>query len=79
MGTSRQERVDAISALTFASLMFHNREPITNVSKTMGHASPAITLSIYAHMIPTEDDGSARRLDQLIAFGGSSAAQSGSS
>ena len=63
---------------TFASLMFHNREPVTNVSKTMGHASPAITLSIYAHMIPTEDDGSARRLDQLISFGGRNSAQVGS-
>jgi integrase len=30
----------------FASLMLHNREPIMRVSAALGHASPAITLSV---------------------------------
>jgi hypothetical protein len=53
---------------TFASLMLHNGEPITRVQAALGYASPAITLSVYAHIIPVEDHGAARRLDELIAF-----------
>ena len=53
---------------TFTSLLLHNREPITRVQAALGHASPAITLPVYAHLIPTEDDGAARRVDELIAF-----------
>jgi integrase len=53
---------------TYASLLLHNREPITRVSAALGHASPAITLSVYAHMIPMQDDGAAMRLDNLIGF-----------
>jgi len=48
--------------------MFHNREPITRVAAALGHSTPAITLLVYAHIIPTEDSGAAQRLDQLIGF-----------
>jgi integrase len=53
---------------TCASLLLHNGELITRVQAILGHASPAITLSVYAHILPTKDDGAARRLDQLIGF-----------
>lgn len=40
---------------TFASVMLDSGQPITAVSKWMGHANPAITLRIYAHMMPDAD------------------------
>ena len=48
--------------------MFHNRERITSVAAALGPSTPAITLSVYAHIIPTEDSGATQRLDQLIGF-----------
>jgi len=49
-------------------LLLHNGEPITRVQAASGHASPAITLSVYSHIIPVKDDGAAMRLDELIGF-----------
>jgi integrase len=53
---------------TFASLMIHNNEPITRVSTALGHWSPAVTLNVYAHLIPSDDTSAAHRLDELIGF-----------
>lgn len=44
---------------TFASVQLDAREPIVAVSKWLGHENPAITLRIYAHMMP-EADGRGR-------------------
>ncbi|MDJ1132430.1 tyrosine-type recombinase/integrase [Streptomyces iconiensis] len=44
---------------TFASVQLHARETIVAVSKWLGHKDPAITLRIYAHMMP-EADGRGR-------------------
>ena len=35
----------------YGSYLFSERVPITMVSKTLGHANPAITMNIYAHGI----------------------------
>jgi integrase len=44
---------------TFASIMLDARETIVAVSRWLGHADGAITLRIYAHMLP-EADGRGR-------------------
>ncbi|MEU2724004.1 tyrosine-type recombinase/integrase [Streptomyces smyrnaeus] len=44
---------------TYASVQLDAREPIVAVSRWLGHADPAITLKIYAHMMP-EADGRGR-------------------
>ena len=51
---------------TFASLMIANGEDIVRVSRLLGHASPKITLDVYAHMLPDDHYGSAERLKSLI-------------
>lgn len=38
------------------SWWLHNAMPIADVSKLLGHASPAVTLQIYAHVISTDDE-----------------------
>lgn len=44
---------------TAASLMLADGVPVKVVSEILGHASPTITLSIYAHVLPW--DGRAGR------------------
>ena len=46
---------------TAASLMLASGVPTKVVSELLGHSSPTITLSIYAHVIPgmAEDAGAA--------------------
>jgi integrase len=64
---NRQEKVyaesreDGFHVLrhTFASVQLHARETIVAVSKWLGHRDPAITLRVYAHMMP-EADGRGR-------------------
>lgn len=45
---------------TFASVQLDARETVVSVSKWLGHANAAITLRVYAHMMP-EADGRGRR------------------
>lgn len=45
---------------TFASVQLHARETVVAVSKWLGHADAAITLRVYAHMMP-EADGRGRQ------------------
>jgi integrase len=40
---------------TCATLLLSEGEPITEVSKRLGHASPQITLTTYAHVLPRRD------------------------
>lgn len=51
---------------TYASLMLAKGEDIVRVSRMLGHASPTITLNVYAHLLPREHYGSADRLAQLV-------------
>jgi integrase len=37
---------------TFASLLVRASEPITYVSRQLGHKDSAITLRVYAHWLP---------------------------
>jgi len=48
---------------TFASHLLGLSKPITYVSAQMGHSSPAITLSVYAHFLPSGDQVIANELE----------------
>lgn len=48
---------------TFASLLLQAGEPITYVSRQLGHKDSAITLRVYAHWLP--ETGARRGVDQL--------------
>jgi integrase len=48
---------------TFASHLLGMSAPITYVANQMGHATPAITLSAYAHFLPSGDRVLADRLE----------------
>jgi integrase len=48
---------------TFASHLLGMAAPITYVSNQMGHASPSITLSVYAHFLPSGDRVIADKLE----------------
>jgi len=51
---------------SYASLLLANGEPVTYVSKQLGHANPKITFEIYAHWIPNESQRQAvNRLPSL--------------
>ncbi len=49
---------------THASRLLADRVPVTDVAKRLGHASPAVTMSIYAHAMPGQDEATARIVDQ---------------
>ena len=51
---------------TFASLLIANCEDVVRVSRLLGHASPAITLRVYSHMLPSDHYGSADRLFDTV-------------
>jgi integrase len=53
---------------TAASLMLSAGVRADLVSRRLGHSSPAITLSIYAHLLPGDEAEAVRRLD--MALGG---------
>lgn len=36
------------------------------VSKMLGHASPSVTLNIYAHLIPGDEDAAVMRLQARL-------------
>lgn len=51
---------------TFASLLIANGEDLVRVSRLLGHASPAVTLRVYAHMLPNDHYGTSELLERLI-------------
>lgn len=51
---------------TAASLALAQGVPIPQVSKLLGHASPAVTMSIYAHALPDTDREVADAMAQAI-------------
>lgn len=57
-GPSREEMFHRFRH-TYASVQLHAGEDVVSVSKWMGHASPEITLRVYAHFMP--DDGTRGR------------------
>ena len=46
---------------THASQLIHAGVDVVTVSKRLGHASPAITLKIYAHLFSKDDGKAAQR------------------
>ncbi len=49
---------------THASRLLADHVLVTDVAKRLGHASPAVTMSIYAHAMPGQDEVTARVVDQ---------------
>ncbi len=53
---------------TFASLLLAQGAPVTYVSNQLGHANPNITMQVYAHWIPSDDQREA--MNQLPTLKG---------
>ncbi|WP_030764900.1 tyrosine-type recombinase/integrase [Streptomyces sp. NRRL F-2664] len=51
---------------TFASVHLHERESVVSVAGWLGHADAAITLKVYAHMMPEADGRGRRAMDAWL-------------
>lgn len=51
---------------TFASMMLSEGVRVDIVSKMLGHSTPAITLGIYAHLMPGDEEAAVDRLQTRI-------------
>ena len=51
---------------THATLALVGGVPVHVVSARLGHSSPAITMNVYAHLLPTSDESAAERVAELI-------------
>jgi len=51
---------------TAASLMLASGTPVKVVSDLLGHSSPTITLSIYAHVLPGMAEEAGEKLSALV-------------
>jgi integrase len=51
---------------SYATVALSNREPITVVSRRLGHAKVSITLDVYSHILPTDDGETASRVASII-------------
>lgn len=51
---------------TFATLSLANGTPVATVASMLGHADPAITLRVYAHVIPGHADAAGEALTKSI-------------
>lgn len=51
---------------TFASLMLSGGARVDLVSSMLGHSSPSMTLSVYAHLMPGDQDRAIARLEELL-------------
>ena len=49
-----------------ASYLISQGLPIPVVSKHLGHSSPAVTMSVYAHMIPSDDEKKIEILSKIF-------------
>lgn len=54
---------------TYASLLIEQGENIKYISSQLGHASTTITLDVYSHLMKTENQDAARRLENTIFEG----------
>ena len=53
----------ADTSRTHATILLTAREPVHVVSQRLGHASPVVTMTVYAHVLP----GSQREAADLFA------------
>ena len=54
---------------TAASLMLNHGIPVLIVSKRLGHSKPSITLDVYGHIIPSQQEEAAKLMDNLMSGG----------
>jgi integrase len=54
---------------THASALINKGLDVVAVSKRLGHASPALTLSVYAHLFKRDDSAAAAAIDAVLADG----------
>ena len=54
---------------TFASMMLSEGARVDVVSKMLGHASPAVTLGVYAHLMPGDEEAAVARLQARLGGG----------
>ena len=52
---------------TYTTLSADLGEPVQVVSQRLGHASPVITMSVYAHVLPGNQQEAADTFARLIA------------
>ncbi len=48
-----------------ASMLIEGGRPLTEIAARLGHESPAITMSIYAHWLGEDDAGSADVIPEI--------------
>lgn len=51
---------------THASALIAGKLDVVKISRRLGHSSPVITLSTYAHMFDNEDDGAAAAIEKVL-------------
>lgn len=54
---------------TFASMMLSEGVRVDIVSRMLGHSTPAVTLSVYAHLMPGDEEAAVDRLQARIGGG----------
>ena len=54
---------------TAASLMLNHGIPVLIVSKRLGHSKPSITIDVYGHLIPSQQEEAAKLMDKLMFDG----------
>lgn len=52
-----------------ASIMLSKRVPILGVSQMLGHSKPSMTLNVYAHLMPGDDQAALDALEQELSAG----------
>ncbi|OAH11176.1 tyrosine recombinase XerC [Streptomyces jeddahensis] len=50
----------------YASVLLAAGESIKAVSEYLGHANPALTLRVYAHLMPSSQDRTRRAVDAVF-------------
>ena len=51
---------------THVSMLVHAGIDLTTISKRVGHASPAITLGVYSHLVTRSDAAAAAAIDAAL-------------
>ncbi len=51
---------------THATILLTSREPVHVVSQRLGHASPVITMTVYAHVLPGSQREAVERFAALV-------------
>jgi hypothetical protein len=59
---------------THASMLIASGMDILTISRRLGHASPAITLNVYGHLVHGSDDRAAQIVDAAFGNGSNSVA-----